>query len=58
MGVFYTIYYLGCAVLPTIAGFLADASGSARATLWLAALLVLACSPLLALSRRAIAADR
>lgn len=55
MGVFYTIYYVGCAILPTVAGYLADASGSARATLWLAALLVLACSPLLVLSRRAIA---
>ena len=36
MGIFYTIYYLGCAVLPTLAGALYDSSGG-QAALWMAA---------------------
>ena len=36
MGVFYTVYYLGCAVLPTLAGAVYDASGG-KAALWMAA---------------------
>ncbi|MEO6745918.1 MAG: MFS transporter [Caldimonas sp.] len=35
MGIFYTIYYAGCAVLPTLAGALYDASGR-KAALWMA----------------------
>ena len=31
MGVFYTVYYLGCAVLPTLAGAVYDASGGEAA---------------------------
>ncbi|HEX9183995.1 MAG TPA: MFS transporter [Burkholderiales bacterium] len=54
MGVFYTIYYLGCAFLPGAAGLLYDASGSARATLWMAALLAFACVPTLILFRWAL----
>jgi MFS family permease len=52
MGVFYTIYYAGCALLPAVAGFVSDLAGSTRATLWLAALLAFVCVPALALSRR------
>ena len=54
MGVFYTIYYLGCAFLPGAAGLLYDASGSARATLWMAAFLAFACVPTLVLFRLAL----
>jgi MFS family permease len=52
MGVFYTVFYLGCAILPAAAGRLADVVGSARATLWFAAALALICIPTLALSHR------
>lgn len=54
MGVFYTVYYLGCALLPGAAGLLYDASGSARATLWMAAFLAFACVPTLGLFRLAL----
>lgn len=54
MGVFYTIYYLGCAFLPSAAGVLYDLSGTARATLWLVVALAFACVPGLALFRRAM----
>jgi MFS family permease len=54
MGVFYTIYYLGCAVLPGAAGLLYDASGSARATIWMVAALAFACVPGLMLFRHAV----
>ena len=37
MGVFYTVYYLGCALTPGVAGALFDATHSASSTLWLAA---------------------
>jgi MFS family permease len=56
MGVFYTVFYLGCAVLPAAAGRLADVAGSPRATLWFAAALALICVPTLALSHRAMRA--
>jgi MFS family permease len=52
MGVFYTIYYLGCAVLPPVAGLLYDATGSARPTLWFAAAVAFACVPALAAFRQ------
>lgn len=54
MGVFYTIYYLGCALLPSAAGVLYDFSGSARATLWMVTVLAFACVPGLMLFRRAM----
>lgn len=54
MGVFYTVYYLGCALLPSVAGALYDVSGSARVTLWMAAALALACIPALLLFRVAM----
>lgn len=54
MGVFFTIYYLGCALLPGAAGLLYDASGSARTTVWMVAVLAFACVPTLALFRRAM----
>ena len=56
MGVFYTIYYVGCALLPGAAGRLSDLTGSAGATLWLAAFLLLLCAPILMLFRRATSA--
>ena len=56
MGVFFTLYYVGCALLAALAGFLADLSGSTRATLWLAALLAFACVPMLITFRRAMRA--
>lgn len=52
MGVFFTIYYLGCAVLPAVAGSFYDLSGDARTTLWTTAALALACVPILAWFRR------
>ena len=56
MGVFYTIYYGGCAVLPALAGRLYDISGG-RAALGMAAGLALLCAPLLWAFRRAMAAS-
>ena len=53
MGVFFTIYYLGCAILPTLAGALYDAFGSVAA-LWLAIAVALAGAAALAASRRAM----
>jgi len=55
MGVFYTIYYLGCAVLPTIAGALYDASGG-KAALWMAAATAFLAALTLFAFRRAMAA--
>lgn len=54
MSVFYTVYYTGCALVPGIAGFLSDLTGSTRATLWLAALLAFICVPVLIAFRRAL----
>ncbi len=56
MGVFYTVYYFGCALFPALAGALYDRAGSARPTLWLAVGLALACVPVLTLFRRALRA--
>jgi MFS family permease len=58
MGVFYTAYYVGCAILPAVAGWLSDLTGSTRATLWFAALLVFLCIPALALFHRALPVHR
>lgn len=54
MGVFYTIYYLGCALLPGAAGILYDLSGSARPTLWFAIAIAFVCVPMLMLFRHKI----
>jgi MFS family permease len=56
MGVFYTVYYTGCAILPAVAGWLSEVAGSTRATLWFAAFLVFLCIPTLAIFRRAMRA--
>ncbi len=53
MGVFYTVYYAGCAVLPTLAGALYDFSGG-KAALWMATGLALAAALTLGLFRRAM----
>lgn len=58
MGVFFTVYYVGCAILPSAAGALYDHSGSARATLWMAASLALACFPAQFVFRRALKLTR
>jgi len=55
LGVFYTVYYLGCAVLPTLAGALYDASGG-KAALWMAAATAFLATATLFAFRRAIAA--
>ena len=52
LGVFYTIYYAGCAVLPSVAGALYDFAGSAKPTLWMAAACAFPCVPILMLFRR------
>jgi predicted MFS family arabinose efflux permease len=57
MGVFYTIYYLGCAVLPTLAGALYDASGG-KAALWMAAATAFLGSAALFVFRRAMTTRR
>jgi MFS family permease len=54
MGVFYTIYYAGCALLPTLAGLLYDHAGGAAALVFAAAL-ALSCAPLLWACRRTMA---
>ncbi len=46
MGIFFTVYYFGCAILPTIAGLLYDYAGGGAA-LWMAAGLAFACIPIL-----------
>jgi predicted MFS family arabinose efflux permease len=53
VGVFYTIYYGGCAVLPTLAGALYDAAGG-RAALWMSTGLAFGAALTLALFRRAM----
>lgn len=57
MGVFYTVYYLGCAILPTLAGALYDRSGG-QAALLMAAAVAFAGTLTLALFRRAMATSR
>lgn len=54
MGVFFTVYYLGCAILPTLAGRLYDASGG-RAALWMAVATAALVIPILWAYRRALA---
>jgi predicted MFS family arabinose efflux permease len=55
MGVFYTLYYLGCAVLPPLAGALYDRAGG-QAALWLATGVTFVASLTLTLYRRMLAA--
>ena len=55
MGVFYTVYYLGCAILPSLAGALYDASGG-PAALWMAAATAFLATATLFAFRRALAA--
>ncbi len=57
MGIFFTVYYFGCAILPTLAGLLYDRVGGGAA-LWMAAGLALACIPILSGFRRAMKAAR
>ncbi len=58
MGIFYTVYYVGCAVLPSIAGALYDASGSAQVALWMAGLLALGCVPTVLLFRQTMSREQ
>lgn len=51
MGIFFTVYYFGCAILPTVAGLLYDRAGGGAA-LWMAAGLAFACIPILGGFRR------
>ena len=51
MGIFFTVYYFGCAILPTVAGLLYDRAGGGAA-LWMAAGLASACIPILGGFRR------
>ncbi len=55
MGVFYTVYYLGCAILPSVAGKLYDLYGG-HAALWAAAAMAFASVPALRVFRRMLAA--
>jgi MFS family permease len=41
MGVYFTVYYVGMGVVPGIAGFARDLTGSAVAPIWLAAAMML-----------------
>ena len=52
-GVFYTIFYLGMAVYPPIAGRLLDLTGAAEAPILFAALTMLACLAMLGVFRAA-----
>ena len=52
MGLFYTVFYVGAAIFPGIAGALYDATGRASSTLWLAVGCALVCIPALVLLRR------
>ncbi len=54
MGIFYTVYYLGCAILPGLAGWLYDLHGG-RSTLWVAAGAGAIALPVLWLFRRILA---
>lgn len=51
MGVFFTIYYFGCAALPAMAGAMYNHSGSGRSALWMACALAAATVPALGLFR-------
>jgi MFS family permease len=57
LGVFYTLYYFGCALLPPLAGALYDRGGG-QAALWLATGVAFVASATLALFRRLLRAQR
>ncbi|MEO7245841.1 MAG: hypothetical protein ABIX12_11930, partial [Rubrivivax sp.] len=57
MGIFFTVYYFGCAILPTVAGLLYDRAGGGAA-LWMAAGLAFACIPILGGFRRGMRGAR
>jgi len=57
MGIFFTVYYFGCAILPTVAGLLYDRAGGGAA-LWMAAGLAFACIPILGGFRRGMKGAR
>lgn len=44
-GLFYTLYFLGMAVMPAVAGYLVDVTGSRTAPLWFGALLWISVVP-------------
>ena len=41
MGIFFTVYYLGMGIFPSIAGFALDTTGNLAAPLWLAGFIIL-----------------
>ncbi len=51
MGLFFTWYYIGMGLLPAVAGFSRDATGSPAAPLYFAAALMFACIAIFALFR-------
>jgi MFS family permease len=53
MGIFYTVYYLGCAILPGLAGGLYDLYGG-QSAIWMAAGTCFVTVPILWLFRRAL----
>jgi len=57
MGIFFTIYYLGCAILPGLAGGLYDLYGG-KSAIWMAAGTAFTTIPILWLFRRAGVVDR
>jgi predicted MFS family arabinose efflux permease len=56
MGIFFTVYYLGCAILPGLAGGLYDRYGG-QSAIWMAAGMAFVCVPILWLYRRAVASE-
>jgi predicted MFS family arabinose efflux permease len=54
MGIFFTVYYLGCAVLPGFAGGLYDLYGG-QSAIWMTAGVAFAAAPILWLFRREMA---
>lgn len=51
MGIFFTWYYVGMGVLPTVAGLTYDLTGNSAAPLYFAAMMMMACVPLLGVFR-------
>jgi MFS family permease len=60
MGIFYTVYYAGMAIVPPIAGAISDRTASSAAPIWFAAACLVACAgahTLLRLLQRSVAAN-
>ena len=60
MGIFYTIYYAGIAIVPPVAGAMSDRTGSSAAPIWMAAACFAISAGVYALARslrRSFAAD-